>query len=52
MLTVTWCRSECYVQSGLDFKAAGGSVVRYCLSNYLLQGHRVAVNVTWALFDG
>ena len=24
------------VLSGLDFEAAGGSVVRYCLSSYLL----------------
>ena len=29
MLTVTWCRSECCVPSGLDFEAAGGSVVCY-----------------------
>ena len=28
------------VPSGLDFEAAGGSVVCYCLSNYLLRGHR------------
>ena len=27
------------VLSRLDFEAAGGLVVRYCLSNYLLQGH-------------
>ena len=36
----------------LDFEAAGGSVVRYCLSNYLLRGHRVAVNMAWAIFRG
>ena len=30
---LTWCRSECCVQSGLDFEATGGSIVRYCLSN-------------------
>ena len=36
MLTVIWCRSECCVRSGLDFEAAGGSFVHYCLSNYLL----------------
>ena len=39
MLTVTRCHSECCVQSSLDFEDAGGSVVRYCLSNYLLRGH-------------
>ena len=49
MLTVTWCRSECCVPSGRE--AAGGSIVRYCLSNYLLRGHRVAVNMTWALLN-
>ena len=26
MLTVTWCRSECCVLSGLDFEATGGSI--------------------------
>ena len=45
MLTVTWCHSECCVPSGLDFQAAGGSIVRYCLSNYLLRGHPDAVNM-------
>ena len=30
------------VLSGLDFKAAGGSIVCYRLSNYLLPGCRVA----------
>ena len=29
---MTWCRSECCLPSGLDFGAAGGSVVCYCLS--------------------
>ena len=38
------------VPSGLNFEAAGGSAVLYCLSNYLLRGHWVAVNMTWALF--
>ena len=47
---VTWCCSVCYVPSGLDFEADGDSVARYCLSNYLLQGHRVTVNTTLALF--
>ena len=47
MLTVTWCRSECCVPFGLDFAGVGGFVVRYCLSNYSLRGHRVAVNMTW-----
>ena len=31
MLTVRWCCSECCVPSGLDFEAAGGSVVCYLL---------------------
>ena len=35
MLTVTSCRSECCVPSGLDFEPAGDSVVRYFVSNYL-----------------
>ena len=53
MLTVTLCRSECCVPSGLDFEAAGDSAVRYFVSNYLLRGLRVAVlNMTWALFRG
>ena len=30
MLIVTWCHSECYVSSELDFEAAG-----VCLSNYI-----------------
>jgi len=30
MLTITWCISECCVLSGLDFDAAGDSVV-HCL---------------------
>ena len=34
------------VPSGLDFEAAGSSVARYYLSNYLLRGCRVAVNRT------
>ena len=38
------------VPSGLDFKAAGGSIVRYCFCNCLLRGHQVAINMTWALF--
>ena len=49
MFTVTWCCSECCVPSGLNFKAAGDSIVRD-LSNYLLRGHRVTVNMTWVLF--
>ena len=35
-----------------DFEAADGSVVLYCLYNYLLRGHLVAVNMTWVLFCG
>ena len=27
------------VLSGFDFETAGGSAVRYCLSDYLLRGH-------------
>ena len=45
MLTVTWCCSECCVLSGLNFVATGGSVACYCLSNYLLWGHGVAINI-------
>ena len=52
MLTITSCRSKCCVPSGLDFEAAGDSVVRYFVSNYLLRGLRVAVKMTWALFRG
>ena len=36
MLTITLYSSECYVLSGLDFEAAGDSVVHYFVSNYLL----------------
>ena len=50
MLTVTLCRSECCVPSGLDFEVNDDSVVHYFVSNYLLGGLRVAVNMTWALF--
>ena len=46
MLTITSCRSECCVPSGHDFEAAGDSVVRYFVCNYLLRGLRVAVNMT------
>ena len=35
MLTVTSHSSECYVPSGLDFEAAGDSVVCYFVSNYV-----------------
>ena len=45
--TVIWCRSEGCELSGLYFEAAGCSIVCYCLSNYLLRWHRVAVNITW-----
>ena len=47
MLTVTSWRSECCVPSGLDFEAIGDSVVRYFVSNYLLWGLWVAVNMMW-----
>ena len=46
MLTVT---SECCVPSGHDFEAAGDSVVRYFVCDYLL---RVAVNMMCAIFRG
>ena len=52
MLTVTSYSSECCVLSGIDFEAAGDSVVRYFVSNYLLQGLQVVVNMMWALFRG
>ena len=50
MLTVTSYSSECCMASGLDFEAAGDYVVRYFVSNYLLRGLQVAVNMMWALF--
>ena len=34
----SWWHAECCVASGPNFEAAGGSVVCYYLSNYLLQG--------------
>ena len=43
MLTVTSYHFECCVPSGLDFEAAGDSVVRYFV---LLRGLRVTVNIT------
>ena len=49
MFTATWCYSECCVPSGFNFEPTGDSVVRCCSSNYLDQGHRVTVNMTWAL---
>ena len=52
ILTVTLCRSECCVPKGLNFEAAGDSIVRYFVSNYLLRGLRVAVNTMWVLFHG
>ena len=52
MLTITLYSSECCVPSGLDFEAAGDYVVNYFVSNYLLRGLQVTVNVTWALVRG
>ena len=52
ILTVTLFSSECCVPSGLHFETTSGSVVRYFVSNYLLRGLRVIVNMTWALFHG
>ena len=49
---VTWCHSECCVPSGLDFEATSCSILCYCLSSYLLQGHQVTVNMILALFCG
>ena len=52
MLTVTSYSSECCMPSGLDFEAADDYVVHYFVSNYLLRGLQVTVNMTWALFRG
>ena len=52
MFTVALCRAEGCVPSGLAFEAAGDSVVHYFVSNYLLRGLRVAVNMMSALFRG
>ena len=52
MLTITSYSLECCVLSGLDFEATGDYVVRYFVSNYLLRGLLVAVNMTWALYLG
>ena len=38
--------------SGLDFEVAGVSVVHYCLSNYLLRVHQIAINVIYVFFHG
>lgn len=51
MLMVTLCYSECCVAPGIDFKAAGGSIICYCLST-LCWYYLVAVNMTWALNCG
>ena len=52
MFTVTSCRLECCVPSGLDFEAAGDSIVRHFVCNYLLRGLQVAINMMWTLFRG
>ena len=52
LFTATSYSSECCVPPGLDFEAADDYVVRYFVSNYLLRGLQVAVNMTWALFRG
>ena len=52
MLTVTWCCSEYCVPTRLNFEVVGASVVHYYSSNYVLRGHWVVVNMTWALFCG
>ena len=52
MLTVTSYSSEHCVPSGLDFEAAGDSVVGYFVLNYLIRGLQVVVNMTWVLFPG
>ena len=41
MLTVTSYNSECCVSSGLDFEAAGDSVVCYFVSNYCSEGFKL-----------
>ena len=38
--------------SGPDFEPTGDCIVCYFVSNYLLQGLRVAVNMMWELFRG
>ena len=35
-----------------NFEATGSSAACHCLSNYLLQGYCVTVNITWVLFRG
>ena len=50
MLTVASCPVRSVMLSAIDFKAAGDSVVRYFVCNYLLRELRVAVNMMWALF--
>ena len=52
MRTITSYSSECCVPSRLDFEAAGDYIVCYFVSNYLLWGLQVAVNMTWTLFYG
>ena len=36
--------------SGIDFEAAGDSVVRYFVTNYLFRGLQVAMYMTWGSF--
>ena len=53
MLTVTLCRSECCVPSGLDFEAAGESVVRlFCVQLFFSRALSHCKNMTWELFRG
>ena len=52
MLTVTSYSFEYMCAIGLDFEAAGDSIVCYFVSNYLLRGFGVPVNMTWVLFCG
>ena len=42
MLTVTLCHSECCVPSGLDFEAAGDSIVCYFVCNYRVFASRAS----------
>ena len=43
LMMIAVATTLCCVLAGLNFEAAGGSICP-------LRGHRVAVNMTWALF--
>jgi len=52
MLMVTWCLSECCVPVKDSTSKPLVVTVPFHLSNYLIQGHQVTVNMTWAPFRG